>query len=235
MNVIFQLGGRAWAPLLAAPSITGGFFSTADIAHMIVDPEAYCDCTQDQVLSAYKVTQDTRLLSVPRYHLKSFALGADVGDCFDDLVVDVEPLRSIFCAVSQGLAEAGRLSGGIPVWDEKPLLPSSVQQRIAPAIAALLSTDRANSLEVQLDRIRHALAEIAKGAAAAGIDFDSESLPGYKRQLADILTHIDPRISRALETLDRHFKKLGLRWRQGSRPEDAEPLLDLFDLSPKVA
>ncbi|MBK7742773.1 MAG: hypothetical protein IPI40_03365 [Betaproteobacteria bacterium] len=89
-----------------------------------------------------------------------------------------------------------------------------------------------NSHRAKLDRFLDVTNQIERMARTSGVPFDRRSLPGRKQDFLDLVARLSPTVRISFATFDRQYaRESGLRWRQGSRPSDALPLLELFGMT----
>lgn len=235
MKSTIKLGDRDYVPLAAVPYLTGEFFSPNDLAHMLVDPESYCSDEDSPVLSALKITPSGNPVSTPREAFKAWADPSSPAMPLSEaaaIVVPVDTLRRLFNLIVRGMGRDGKLST-VPVWDGNAALDPAVAQAIQDRCHAPLQRidTRANSKAAKLARMEEVVATVERCALQAGIPFDRQQIPGRKKDLLEILVKVDPSLAMSSATFDSHYApNLGLRWRQGSKPKDAEPLLHVFGL-----
>ena len=229
MSHAIQLAGVEYVPLHAVPYITDHYLNMDTLTSMISDPESYCTQDYDAILTASRVNARGSLVRPPYLSFQGKPKNVPL-----DVIVRVEMVREMFDMLVYEHGKNGHLGGRFPIWDLNAQLPLPLAQEIKKHVLSPLTrcTTRANSASAKLRALRSALARVVADAEKAGLLLDLNNLPGRKSDLLRILVRIDPSIHMAVDTFDSHYKKkLGLRWRQGSKPADATKLLALYGLS----
>ena len=244
MRLSIEVDERTYIPLAAIPYITDGFFTQREAIGLIAIPDYLCDCYGGLPLPALRVSSFGRLIYADNEELARLATicFADRRDpplrMIADFVVPEEDLRELMERVAKASANGVDRERGDPStqWDVEARLPKRVWEAVFKGIPQLtldLQVPRANSADAMKERVKSAVDQISARAEMHGVPFDPHQLLGYKRQFIEILHKVDPRIARADTTLHAYLKDLGLCWKQGSRPKDAQPLMALFGLDDK--
>lgn len=228
MSNVISIHGEDYIPLVAVPFISTQFFSTSCLADVLGEPESYCDENNDTVLDAYRIGSKGQLSYIPHQ-----CFGSPGSTLPTDAVISAVKAKAVFDMLVVELKKAGKLLGQHPSWDLFSELPKAITDDIANKIIKPIKTNikRANGRPAKLAKMQQALAKIENTARAKGVPFDKENLPGYKRHLLAILKFIDPSIRIRGSSFDWYAKQLQLKWRQGGKPVEAQPLLGLFCLS----
>lgn len=237
MMLAINVQGREYVPLLAIPAITTNFFGVSDVARMICEPDSFCDADNDVVLNVFQVSSAGELLEVFPVGLGPFAkagtqYNTPTDDVLKNCVVPSAELKYLFHMLLACPRVAERVNSSLPSWNDSPTLPAQTATTIKTYIRQPLmrGAGRSNSRLTKRFRLEEAYSELEKRCKDRGITLDKHNLPGYKRDLLRILIKIDTKIYMAISTFDGQAKLLGWKWRQGSKPRDAIPLLNIFGL-----
>lgn len=230
MSLAIRLGATAYLPLRAVPIITSGLLDTPTLAHMICDPDAYCDNDHDTVLSVYSYRDGGKVLPVDRWSFstlvsKTSKKKSPLETCRDlpaGMLVRAGDARQMFdLVVSEvGRAHPGRIKPAQTVWNDDPLLAAADRECIFDGLPA----PRQNSVE----HLKASILKIVEAAefhgAQNGCPIDRMAMPGTRGAWTDLICEIDSSAARSKATHETHFRELDLRWRPGSRPEQINPI-----------
>lgn len=224
MSFAITLGKDVFLPLRSLPIVTSGLLNTPRLANIISDPEKYCDQNHDTILSVYAYKAGGKPLPVNH---ASFA-------ALQTKSQRESPLRScrhlpagMMVRLSDTLAMFNLLVqevGGFPpaqtVWNEVPQVADTDMTFILEG----LPSPRLNSAAKLQGRILEIVEEVKSRVASQGISLDTAAMPGTRKAWSQLMVEIDSTVLRSPATHESHFKKLGLRWRPGSRPEQINPI-----------
>ena len=237
MNLTITLGAETYLPLRAIPIVTSGLLDTPTLAHMISDPEAYCDDTADTVLSVFAYQPTGKLL--PASHLSFASLQSKSKrespivtsrHLPEGMLVKHDAVWSMFNAISHSysLIRAGLVNPAQTVWNDDPQLSAADR---AFTLAGL-PIPRLNSAASLRARILDVLLNVEQKVEPVGIIIDRSAMPGTRGAWSQLIGELDERAARSADTHKDHFSHLGLRWRPGSRPEQINPIRIALNLSP---
>ena len=241
MKISIEVEGKQYIPIAAVPYITGGFFTSREVVLMAAVPGMFAQAYGSTALDAFEFLSFGRLTYVSEQKLSSvaeicmFERQEPPLTLIAGMVVPEMELRDLMRIVPEveSATQAPWRERPTASWDLEAPLPLPVGLAIFKnlPIEMDLTIPRENSAQTKSDRILDAVERISRYAAQHNIPFDRTNLPGRKIDFIKILHKIDARIGGAPATLDRYFEQLNLRWRQGSKRNDAAPLLALYGLT----
>ena len=224
MSFAITLGKEKFLPLRSLPIVSSGLLNTPMLANMISDPEGYCDHNHDTILSVYAYQLGGKPLPVDH---ASFAALRRKPKRESALKSCRHLPPGMMIRQSDALAMFNFLVhdiGGFPpaqtVWNDAPQVDDTDMIFILEG----LPSPRLNSAAALQARMLEIVDEVTIQVARAGISISKTAMPGTRSAWSELMGQIERSVARSPATHEHHFKKLGLRWRPGSRPEQINPI-----------
>lgn len=223
MSLVIALGEHKYLPLRSLPVVSSGLLNTPRLARMISDPDSYCDQHHDTVLSVYAYQPSG--MHLPVNHASFATLQSKpksesaLKSCRHQpagMMVRRNDALSMFSLLVNDI-------GGFPpeqtVWNESPQLTTSEIAFISEG----LPKTRVNGADKVRARMIEIVEEIKRRVAPHGILIDNTAMPGTRSAWSHLISEFGG-VNRSSATHADHFKRLGFRWRPGSRPEQINPV-----------
>ena len=234
----YQVNGSLYVALRAVPAMTGGALTAETLRQAISDPDGFCDTEYGEVISPKHWDGQSRWLDVaPQCFSPQLTLvttpsvappcaplwGAD--QLPPGNVVSAASIREKRLLVLNNVRPRNEClaAGATLILDLEPRL---TPQQLAIVLAGL-PTPRSNGVAAIHSALNAAYEAVAAACASQGLVLDRHSLPGGSKHWLPIVERCQPAARRlSPDALKRHFKFLGLRWRQGIVPDDVNRFLD---------
>lgn len=237
MNLSFEINGRRYIPLRAAPFVTSHLLHPLAMARRLADPEAYAVADDEECLVGWELCANGTLRFMSGGEFSSVVEklehmteeGAVILDqiacLFPGVCVEQGALRAHFdVAVANYLdkrADCSMLTYG---WVDAPLLLPNEYPIVIAGFEHVLSGSkpmkppRANGIGRALAAISTVLDQLEEMAEKHGVHFDRRAIPESRQRFAKALFHAFPELScfcRGDETLKGWFFRIGCEFRSG--------------------
>jgi len=192
----------------------------------ILDANFLLDCLRHKSphfsLNSYRLTNDGEMQRIPEHEWRSVTNKQPSGINFpDNTYVKLEDLRNVYVDLFDPSIRTDEYAHEFIELPSGELLAEDLVNRRS-------SKPRNNSRASKEGRLKQAMEVVIERARQQGMELNTSSLPGVKRQMLEILVSLDPHLEMEVSTFDTYADDLGWRWKQGTKEQGGHELLNIF-------
>lgn len=226
MSLVISIEGQEYLPIRSIPAVTSQVIDQRLLASMIGNYEHWIDGDYREIVTAFLMTVGGKLL--PLNH-SAFAAAARAS-----LLDDTSQIAPSGCVVPKvAVKEKFDIhvyqiwhrfpSSARPgaIWNEDPVLTPAEKTKIFDGLAI----PRSNGRHQVPEQLELTMRSVEAQLLMKQVVIDRRQLPGQKAAWMEILQKRAPAAIRSESVFKDYLHELGLRWRQGARQSEIEPIL----------
>ena len=221
-----SINGEEYLPIRSVPAVTSDVIDQRLLASMIGNYENWVGDGYQEVISAFSLRQDGKLLplshglfaAATNAHRSSGSLQIAPAGCVVRKRAVKEKYDIFVCEIWPRSPASIKLDA---VWNEDPTLTSIERARIFEGLVLPRSNSRAQVLEL----LERTMISVEARLLLKGIAIDRSGMLGQKVDWISILQELAPTATRSKPVFEDYLHDLGLRWRQGAARREIYPIL----------